>query len=603
MTDCLNGHHGVVSGEAITTLQRPSVPPRPRARPTRPMATARPGRVALVGRHPLVAVAVVAGLVAVAHGVWIWNHRHLGALDPDESGYIATALRYNRLLWDDPLGLPRAIGGTGTGPLIPLLSVPLLWLGPDDVRTVLLMQPLLMVATAVSGAGIARRLAGPWAAIATGVVFATVPTVAFATQTYWLGLGAAAFMTGSLWALLASERLTNRSTYAYGACIGAMLLCRTMTLGFLPAVGVAGMIVAGRSRASWIGLVKAGLAAVVIAGPWWLVAREAIFGYLFSYGYGERAGLFGDGGPVARLQQRTDAIYAGIGPGTEVAWLGLFVALVLACRRWQGWPETTRGAVAIGAAVVLGVVALASTSNNGVWFELPLIALVIPLVVSLASKAGKPLGGLLLVPVLLAGGLQLACAWWIIPPTADGVPLIAERNRVAQYEYGFEQYDARFGPFQRRHLRAAARDWWSVNSRVERYLRSMDPDGRLIFTMSGNFQMFNSNSVQLAGELRGWTPRIWVPDTVGSVADRSGYLTPTAEDDAGTTVSDSQGPVERVLVLAVHDQHLFTPDERVATLYREARQDGWVVERTFALPGRGSVHVLRHADAPRPDGP
>ena len=71
------------------------------------------------------------------------------------------------------------------------MSVPLLWVGPDDPRTVLLMLPLLMVATAVAVAGIARRLAGPWASIVAGVLLGSFPTVVFATQTYWFGLGAA----------------------------------------------------------------------------------------------------------------------------------------------------------------------------------------------------------------------------------------------------------------------------------------------------------------------------------------------------------------------------------------------------------------------------
>ena len=110
-------------------------------------------------RHPLLVVLILAGIVAVIQGVWIWNHRLQGALDPDESGYIATAFRYQRTLGNDPLALPREIGGTGNGPLIPLLSVPLLWIGPQDPRTALLIQPILGLVTAVASAGIARKLA------------------------------------------------------------------------------------------------------------------------------------------------------------------------------------------------------------------------------------------------------------------------------------------------------------------------------------------------------------------------------------------------------------------------------------------------------------
>lgn len=555
----------------------------------------------LLHRHPLLTVLVVASVVALVQGWWLWNHRLLGALDPDESGYIATSFRYHRILATDPLALPRAIGGTGNGPLVPLLSTPLIVFGPYDPRTALMMQPILMVITAVASAGIAHRLAGPGAAIVTGVVFTTLPTVVFATQTYWLGLGAAAAMALAVWALLASDRLSNRWTYAFGACVGAMLLTRTMTAGYVPAMVLAAAVVAGSRREAWIGALKAAGVAVVVAGPWWFVARDAIFSYLFSYGYGERAGLFGDGGPLERMHKRIDAVLLGVGP------LELFVvpvaiwSVVVIARRGEGWPPATRGAAAVAAAVAAGLVALASTTNNGVWFELPIIALVVPLAVAVGAQAPRWLRGVVLVPVLGLGVLQLACSWWIIPPDAERVPMIETVHRVSQYEYGFQQYDLRFGPDRRDELSEASADWWALSTDVEEGLRSLTVDGEKVYTFSGNFQMFNSNTVGLAGELRSWSPRLWIPDTVGGASDRAKYLNPIATALAGNEVIDRWGyPVERVLVLALHDQHLFTPDAQVEDLHDEAIEAGWRVVQRYDIPVGGEVLVLRHPDG-KPD--
>ncbi|MFN8016877.1 MAG: hypothetical protein U0P45_02005 [Acidimicrobiales bacterium] len=548
-------------------------------------------------RHPLLVVLVVASALAAIQCAWIWQHRLVGALDPDEAGYIATTFRFQRTLLHDPLAMPRAIGGTGNGPLVPLLSVPLLLVGPDDPRTVLMAQPILMVVTAVAAAGIARRLAGSGAAMVTGIVMMALPTVVFATQTYWLGLGAAAAMALGAWALVSSDRLQNRWTYAYGACTGAMLLCRTMTLGFLPAMVLAGVVVAGRDRRSWVGLAKALGVTFLVAFPWWFVARHAIFDYLFSYGYGARSRLFGEGGPRQRWDHRVASVRLGVGAAGRWALVVVAFAAFQLVRTWHGWPRQTRHAVALAVAIVAGMVALASTSNNGVWFELPIIALLVPLVVAFGSKAPDLVKGLVLIPVAVVSVLQLGCSLWLIAPGPRPVVGIATVHRVAQYEYGFEQYDRRFGPEQRDQLREAAGEWAAASRAVEAELRRLSPDGSTVFTTSGNFEMFNTNTVELEAQRHGWTPRLWVPDTVGGPDRRARYLTPGGTDDAGSVVRGPDGrQVERVLVIARHDQHLFTPDERVDALYREARAAGWEPVWRRPLPVDGEVVVLRHPD-------
>ena len=553
------------------------------------------GPAGILDRHPFVVVAVAASLVALAHAVWIWTHRHLGAFDPDEAGYIANALRFQRSIdLRHPLDFVAAVGGTGTGPVVPLLSLPFLLLGPRDPRTVMMVQPVLLVVSALAVAGIARRLAGPRTAVAAGLVWATLPTVALATQSYWLGLGAATFAALAVWALLESDRLTNRWTYAYGACIALMAMSRTMAVAFAPALGLAGVVVAGRDKKAWWGLVKAGLVAVAMAGPWWLVNWNSLTEYLFSYGYGKRAALFGQGTVVDRVWFRLTRIGEATNLSTASDWsnpVQLLLTVTVASSAWavvrqyrkdRQVPDGLRGGLAVSLAVVAGIAALASTTNNGVWFELPMVVLLVPLTLAAASRGWWGLRVLLGIAFVGFGAWTLGRSLWLVGPG----PVQPPRN--AHYEDGFAQYDTRFGADRRNRLAAATADWRAANRKVFRSLASLVPDGRPVpATVSGNMVLLNANSLALQAELDGREFRPEIPDTVRSPRERARFLSPTTTDGDGSTV-------ERLLVLELHDKTLFTPDEKVRDFARQARAAGWQVVDTVALPTGGRVEILRH---------
>ena len=546
-----------------------------------------------IAGHPLLATALVSTLVALGHVIWIWNHRLLGAFDPDEAGYLAAALRYERtfdLL--RPWAFVREVGGTGTGPMVPLLSVPFLLVGPRDPRTAMLVQPLLSVLISVSIAGITLHLKGrPYPAILAGTSFLALPMAALATQSYWLGTGATAAMVGSMWALLTSDRCANGRIWLYGFLLGLMLLTRTMMLGFLPAMALAGVVVAGRDRRRLLRLAGAFGVAAVVAGPWWIVNWTSIFDYLLSYGYGERAGLFGSGGIPQRLGFRFERILDGTGFGwvgnlaiAAAVVAGLLLATLGLRTAERRFNETQRSELALVLAVAVGLAALVSTSNNGVWFELPLVGLAIPLVVAAGSRAPWPLRAAASCAVVVALVLVSLRAWWVLPPGGG-------RPAAAHYEYGFEQYDPRFGPMHRDELRDAAADWRQVNEAVVTALHRLDRGEEVFFTMSGNMQLLNSNSVSLAAELEGWGPIISIPDTTLPARRRVADLSPVWRDDDGNAH-------RRVLVLALHDEILFTPDRDVAELASQAEDLGWVQAERIPLPLGGSVSLLVHPDNP-----
>lgn len=555
-----------------------------------------PGRlrrtVDWVDRNPLLVVAVVSCGIALGHAVWIWTHRRLGAYDPDEAGYLANALRFQRSInpWQ-PWAVVREVATTGTGPVVPVLSVPFLLLGPRDPRAAMLVQPVLMVVGAVAVAGIARRLSGPRPAIVAGLIFATSPTVAVATQSYWLGLGAATFCSLAAWALVSSERLTNRWTYAFGLCMALMALSRTMAVAFVPGLWLAGAVLAGRSRTSWVGLLRATAVAAAVMVPWWIINWSSLTQYLFSYGYGPRAELFGPTSLAARVDLRWNRLMEVGGlqadsPLLVLLWLVVIisatVSLLVAWRRTHALPAHWREGVALTATLLAGVAVLLSTSNNGVWFELPLIALLIPLLCAALSRGWAPAAGLLALTFLVMAPWTLGRSWWWIGPGQGPPPM------SSHYEFGFAQYDERFAPARRDESAAAAADWWRVQRDLARELADLSgPAGAPFVVMSGNMQLLNNNQVALAAELDGRPLTITIPDTAEPDAELRRVLEPfpAAADGSGD---------EKVVVVAHHDHILFTPDLQVERFDELARRTGWQVARDLELPGGGTVTILRH---------
>jgi len=181
------------------------------------------------------------------------------------------------------------------------------------------------------------------------------------------------------------------------------------------------------------------------------------------------------------------------------------------------------------------------------------------------------------VVVAVQGGPMLARTWWLLP--YDG-------GLTAHYELAYREYDRRFEPTTRELHAEASADWWRLTTAVERRLRELvaDEDDAVI-TLTGNMEMFNTNTVALAAQLEGWSPLIRIPDTVRPRADRLAELTPTAIGRRGRRV-------DRVLVVAEHDLILFPPDMEVDRFVDEARDRGWREVWSRRMPTGGRVAIL-----------
>lgn len=532
----------------------------------------------------MLVVALVAAVSAGISMARIWQLRTAGTYDPDEAGYLADALRYHRNIdLAHPLAVPREVLATATAPLVPLLSVPLLVVGPRDPRAALLVQPLLYLATVVMAAALVRRFAGAGWTILAGVVVASLPTMLRAAEAYWFGLAAATAMTAALLALVRSDRLANRWRFAYGAAMGAMLLSRTMTLAFLPGLVGAGLWLAWGERRRLRGLAEAVVVAALVAVPWYVAQRDEVFGYLLGYGYGERAEEWGPSAPLARLWTRIDRLAVDMvlpGPWAVVAVVAVGFGIVEARRR--GWrpghlPDRARELLALAIAFVAGLAALASTSNVGVWFELPLVIVGVCLVMAALSVSPRP--------------LQLVVGTWLAVMAVVS-PLVLEPVDGHRVGDAFGEYDPRFAAAGGPGDEAARTEWLAVNRELVDELAELTDRGRRgVATVSGNMFVVNTNSLRLLAEEDGWELDTTVPDTFGDDPDLDGSLTPTVEGEDGAR--------ERVLVLVRHDLPSFTPDVGRAAFAEAARAAGWEPVLTVPLPVGGEAEVLRHPDGER----
>ncbi|MFM7062368.1 MAG: hypothetical protein ACKO04_02575 [Actinomycetes bacterium] len=544
----------------------------------------------LVQRHPLMTVAAVVGVIALSNAIWIWTHRHLGGFDPDESSYLSTALRIERSIdLRNPIAVIRAILSSGHGIAVPTASLPFLLLGPRDPRTAMMLQPALQVLIGVAVAGITRRLARPSVATVAGVWVALLPTLTTAVQSYWYGLGAAAALAVGLWALLSSDGGRNRLVWCFGVAVGVMLLSRTMTLGYLPACGLAVLIVCWGDRRGLLRGAGAFVLGLAIASPWYLLNRGSIFGYLLSFGYGKRAELFGQPGFADRISLRWERYLYAFSPSNFpanfvttclVVLLVLSAIAVVRCVRGRP-PEgmEPRAYLMVVAVVVAGTAALVSTANNGVWFELPLVVMMVPMFVAALAQLPRTLWWAVATLVLVVGVRNLVGALWLTSWNPD--------RPVSHYEWGFSEYDERFVPSRRADHRVAARDWWALSQDLEQAMRKISPDGRsAAFVVTGNTHLVNAGTIRLAAELDPWDPTVIIPDTT-SAATRVRELSPTVTTDR---------PAERVLVVGLHDQILWPLDADVLTYLDGAKQRGYRVVDQFPMPRGGEFVILRRPD-------
>lgn len=599
--------------------------------------------------RPVLATVVLGLIYVIVQAWWIHRARFVGGLDVDEAGGIANALTFHRLLFTGLRPLTQAVTGQGNGPLVPVLAVPFLIVGPRSVNSAMVLQPVLAAVAAVGAAGITRRIAGKWAAVIAGFGVLCLPAIVVSSRSFQNSLGVAAFLSLALWALTASDRCRRLwPMIGFGVATGAMMLSRTMSAGFVPALVLAGLITTAWEWRSIRNLAIAGLAAVAVAGPWWLRQWDVITGYLVENAYGGRAGYWGPESITGRLGANFDNFARNF----AISFPALpFLAVILGAvslwhwRRTTGevrtWPGWNRNLAAVWVVVAVGYLALMSTSNMGFWFSTPLDIMAIvglaglvgatqtaPVSVPLIRWTVFGVGALMTIGLMAGMGRQgwavtafvlvVATALWCDPnhwqrtmgASVVGIGLVAFAvslspvgaggklgpdaawttmfvNDLDFLQGGNLNADIRMGSSDLSDRKRAAAAWQEASHQVAGELAALDAQGTYVETIVGSMHLMNANTIGIAAELY---PR-------GRHDLRTVNTLEPSDEEIAESLPPMVGPDPRVFVI-IEGRSLPFPDDRGwPRLVQLAEDDGWIVHSTTPLPDGGRVVIYTHPDS------
>jgi hypothetical protein len=346
-------------------------------------------------------VALGALLVAAIDIWWFDTYRAGFPFDIDEAGYTAFGLADHlggqangvKGWWDSIQGQPTF------APLVPALTSLTLYVHTGLLNGFAVLAAFAVV-LAMASYGIGQRLTGARLGAFAALVVATLPGTFFFAREYIYALPSAALLSCAVFALLRSDGLrARRWAIACGAAIGLLLLARTMTIGFVPGLLLAALVVlvlrAGddlRARLVNFGLLI--LVAIAVAATWYARNLVSVYHYLTGYGYGNQAKNYGEQHALVSWGRLR-------GPGERLIVENLFLPLallvlaglialgVIAVKKLI--PAETRRAVAkrlassdafsVTLVFVVGYAALMSSQNSGNGFTIPLAVLLPPLAV------------------------------------------------------------------------------------------------------------------------------------------------------------------------------------------------------------------------------
>jgi hypothetical protein len=297
-----------------------------------------------------------------------------------------------RQLTVSPTDFVRGVLLSGqNSPLVPMLSA----LGARlyGVYGAMAMElPLLLLL--VAGAYVLARIwLGPFAAALTSVVVGCNHAVMSYAVMLNFAVASTAAIVWSFATYFRSDHLRDwRWSFGFGIATAALLLSRSVApVYFVPLVVVVGVDIVvdlrRRGQRSWQPALGAIAVLIVLAGPWWLFSGGTSLHYLLSAGYQPSSGYVTHGAqltPSSVVQRITWSLY-------DLGWfqavvLGIGVGFALIVSVLRSDLRRQRGVCAMTAWIVLTILLLASSGNQGTGFAIPVLTIVIILSATLIGN-------------------------------------------------------------------------------------------------------------------------------------------------------------------------------------------------------------------------
>ncbi len=556
-------------------------------------------------RRALLLAAAIGAFLALG-AIWLWRFRRGHPIDIDEAGYLSIAITdYRGLVDGGPGGYWDAVMGPSVqAPLMTALTAPVFVVTGTGILSGLLVPLLLGGVMLLAAYGLGHEVGGPrvgWTALA---LTAGTPVVIGFSRSYNFAIASGAATAVMLWAIARSRTFDRIGwSVAAGAAIGLVALSRTLTLAFLPAVVVVGLVAlaAGPRRGRRLGGLAVGaLAALVVAGPWYYRNGEGVFDYLTSYGYGRGSTAYGQDQSLLSLESwRVTADYVVVNAALPmvVLWLVGFAvlvwALVVAWRRGglrSALMRAARSPLAPSLVWALWcLAALTSSGNKGSGFLTPLVPAFSLLagwaIWRLPRPAARILGGVALGVVALNTVVALdPRPDWVQEhrvrvPWLHSAPVYNGRGVIQGY-IGYARPDLENGQMTDREARA----WHRALDRLTTDVAELGP-GQAFTAFGFRHRLVNTNSVQLeqlldggpALPLAGINP-VEVPNDEQAMTD---YLT-TGVAGTACLLLTSRGLSSEIEPIVDAD-----------LMAQAARNAGFVRNTTVDLPDRRTVVVWR----------
>ena len=594
--------HALISPEHPVEEGTRAVPPAP----LRAAASHVRRRVASI---PLALVLGLGAILAI-DAWWLERFRVGYPVQVDEAGYLtmglvdAGGLRHGGIsgLWH------AVLSSKLQAPFGPLLTLPFHVIFGWSLADGFALSLVLAVVLAVLTYAIARRLMPRSWSVLAALTVAAAPEVTDNARDFLLALPLAVMFTAAIWALGRSESLVRTGwTVAAGALLGLATVSRTMGLAFVAGPILAAVLqtaVLRPARRRLANLTVLLMTALVVAFPWYVGSISTVLPYLEGHSPYFRGAHHSGSRPAPELWQTAlrDLFVHGLFVPLGLGFAACFViGAVTVIDKWsaktadqEGPPRVSRtarlreltAAPGFVPAVSLGegsLVLLVSHQSVGQW--LPLIPVLTVCAIGCAAMARwvtvrRVIAGYLAVLIVLNTVMMSDTVSWLSQrvfvsvPVLGSVPFVDGQGDIQGEVYNAHQPDGTATA----PLPARDSEWLPLSRQVAGWVLRLAANGHvtLVVAFSSTDRLFNTNTVQLEGEL-GFHQDIpmaqLAPNISGdTVAAYHKQLVDPIYGQPNVLISVDPGPGE------------FKPVVNQRFAQQAARFAGFVLVRRFRLP-------------------